>query len=185
MGYPRDLCHAVKESAQTCGVKGDGNWDRDAYFRVNYNGTTDWQTLTGLGPNATRWQVYSWELTHRSMTIAGVPVGIDNPKVIGNEGSFSYPVVSTPGIAASTSQPDRRRISAAVLNCQALNVHGKTENVSVPTWLDLFLVEPSLDRGSGVNQFTDKKDVYVEIIGVTSASSANQVIERNKPFLIR
>ena len=185
MGYPRDLCHAVKESAQTCGVKGDGNWDRDAYFQVNYNGTTDWQTLTGLGPNATRWQVYSWELTHRSMTIGGKLVGIDAPLVKGNEASFSYPVVSTPGIAASTSQPDRRRISAAVLNCQALNVHGKTENVSVPTWLDLFLVEPSLDRGSGVNQFTDKKDVYVEIIGVTSASSANQVIERNKPFLIR
>jgi Flp pilus assembly protein TadG len=185
MGYPRDLCHAVKESAQTCGVKGDGNWDRDAYFRVNYNGTTDWQTLTGLGPKATRWQVYSWELTHRSMTVAGVPVGIDNPKVIGNEASFSYPVSQPPGVGATGSQPDRRRISAAVLNCQALNVHGKTENVSVPTWLDLFLVEPSLDRGSGVNQFTDKKDVYVEIIGVTSASSANQVIERNKPFLIR
>jgi Flp pilus assembly protein TadG len=185
MGYPRDLCHAVKESAQTCGVKGDGNWDRDAYFRVNYNGTTDWQTLTGLGPKATRWQVYSWELTHRSMTVAGVPVGIDNPKVIGNEASFSYPVSQPPGVGATGSQPDRRRISAAVLNCQALYVHGKTENVSVPTWLDLFLVEPSLDRGSGVNQFTDKKDVYVEIIGVTSASSANQVIERNKPFLIR
>ena len=72
-----------------------------------------------------------------------------------------------------------------MLNCQALSVHGKTSDVSVPTWLDMFLVEPALDRGSGPSTYTDKKDVYVEIIGVTSASSANQVIERNKPFLIR
>jgi len=188
MGYPRDLCHAVKESAQTCTVKGDGNWDRDAYFRVNYGWTdaTAWQNGTGLPANVTRWQVYSWELTHRSVVVAGVGTkGIDVPNIKGNEASFSYPVSNPPGIAASNSQPDRRRISAAVLNCQALTIHGKTSNVSVPTWLDMFLVEPSLDRGSGVNQFTDKKDVYVEIIGTTTASSANQVIERNKPFLIR
>jgi len=188
MGYPHDLCHAVPRANSTCGgnnVKGDGNWDRDAYFRVNYNGTTDWQTLTGLPANASRWDVYSWELTHRSMTVGGKLVGIDNPKIVGNEASFSYPVSQPPGVAASNSQPDRRRISAAVLNCQALTVHGKTSNVPVPTWLDMFLVEPALDRGSGPSAYTDKKDVYVEIIGTTTQSAANQVIERNKPFLIR
>ena len=188
MGYPRDLCHAVKEGSQTCGVKGNGVWDRAAYFKVNY-GTDDWQGLSAnaLGASPTRWQVYSWELTHRSVVVAGVgTMGIDVPIVKGgNEASFSYPVSQPPGVPASASQPDRRRISAAVLNCQALNVHGKTENVSVPTWLDLFLVEPSLDRKVGGDKYTDKKDVYVEIIGTTTASSANQVIERNKPFLIR
>jgi Flp pilus assembly protein TadG len=185
MGYPHDLCHAVKISSMTCGVKGDGIWDRDAYFRVNYAGTTNWQALTGLPANASRWDVYSWELTHRSMTVAGKLVGIDAPLVKGNEAAFSFPVSQPPGVAASASQADRRRIAAAVLNCQALNIHGKTTNVPVPTWLDLFLVEPSLDRGSGANAFTDKKDVYVEIIGTTTASSANLVIRRDKPFLIR
>ncbi|WP_028970838.1 pilus assembly protein TadG-related protein [Sphingomonas sp. URHD0057] len=185
IGYPHDLCHAREIGLQSCGVKGDGNWDRAAYFRINYNGTTDWQTLTGLPATASRWDVYSWELTHRSMTVAGKAVGIDAPLIKGNEGSFSYPATGRTGVAASTSQPDRRRIAAAVLNCRALDVHGKTSDVPVPTWLDMFLIEPAWPRGQGSHKFTNQKDVYVEIIGTTNASSANQVIERNKPFLIR
>ena len=70
-----------------------------------------------------------------------------------------------------------------MLNCQALVVHGKTTNAPVPTWLDVFLVEPAVNRSG----YTDGKEVYAEIIGVTTSSSANagQVVRRDKPFLIR
>jgi hypothetical protein len=75
-----------------------------------------------------------------------------------------------------------------VINCRALNVHGKTDGIPVPTWLEVFLVEPALNRGQGSNIYTDQKDIYVEAIGETSASgnnTAGQVVRRDVPYLIR
>ena len=69
MGHPRDVCHAVSNPG-VCpeGPLGDGDWDRDAYFRSHYvrpDGSrwdnSDWTTNTGLGSNATRYEVYKWE----------------------------------------------------------------------------------------------------------------------------
>ena len=61
-------------------------------------------------------------------------------------------------------------------------------------WVDLFLVEPSIDRskcksGSGCNEkYTNKTDIYAEIIGETPngtvGTTAGQVIQRNVPYLI-
>ena len=198
MGYPKDLCQAVRRStvlAGACAIKGNGTWDRDAYFRVNYGYANEaaWRAgmgLTALAPLPTRFEVYQWELTHQTVTVGSKSVGMAVPQPDAKQSAFSYPATGRPGVAASTTQADRRRISAAVLNCQALNAHGKTTNAPVATWLDLFLVEPAIDRtekGGGKLQFTDQKDVYVEIIGVTTASSANagQVVRRDKPYLIR
>ena len=195
MGYPKDLCQALPRStvlASSCAVKGNGTWDRDAYFRVNYGYATAaaWQTATGLSATASRFDVYQWEFAHPTVNNGGKSYGINIPQVNGSEAAFSYPATGRASVAASTSQADRRRISVAVLNCQALGVHGKTSNAPVPTWLDIFLVEPAVDRqdkAAGKTVYTDNKDVYVEIIGVTTASSANagQVVRRNKPYLIR
>ena len=196
MGYPKDLCQAVPRStvlAGSCAVKGTGTWDRDAYFRVNYGYANEaaWRAgmgLTSTAPLPTRFEVYQWELTHQTLTVGGKSVGMAVPQIDNKSRAFSYPATGRPGVAASTTQADRRRISVAVLNCQALNVNGKVSNAPVASWLDIFLVEPAIDRSDKVNgQFTDQKDVYVEIIGVTTASSANagQVVRRDKPYLIR
>jgi hypothetical protein len=83
---------------------GDGNWDRDAYFRTNYVRTAigslgqaigtawtsaEWKANTGLSttvsrnlpgtnrPNpayASRYNVYTWEMNHRDTAIDGVTV---------------------------------------------------------------------------------------------------------------
>ena len=199
MGYPRDLCHMWERDSQTCGgasgvhIRGNGNWDRDAYFRVNYGwDRTAWTSAVATTPKAittttpTRWQVYQWELAH-----AGEPIGgqtILAPKIIsGTEAAFSQPATGRTGVGASSTQADRRRISVAVLNCIALNAHGKTTNVPVPTWMDVFLVEPAMNRGQGQNVYTDQKDVYVEMIGVTTAGGggAGQVVRRDVPYLVR
>jgi hypothetical protein len=204
MGYPRDLCHAVPRDEQSCGgtgsnhVKGDGDWDRDAYFRVNYKksgggfwasgtGAGTWRGNTGLSATAKRWDVYQWELAHLGQVIDGVTVNA--PKAINaNEAAFSRPVRAA-GVGASATQADRRKLTVAVLNCTALKLHGKTTNAPVPTWIDVFLVEPALNRpanGSGT-VFTDQKDVYVEEVGVASASGggAGQVVRRDVPYLVK
>jgi Flp pilus assembly protein TadG len=187
MGYPRDMCQAVTQSAQTCTIMGDGNWDRNAYFKVNYGWTNQaaWTAGTGLGATATRYQVYQWEDAHPSVTVSGANKGVGDPQVLsGNKAAFGRPAAGIAGIPLSPT--DRRRISIAVVNCIAINLHGKTTNVPVPKWLDVFLVEPAFQRGSGANTFTDQKEVYVEVIGPTGADSANtaQVVQKSVPYLV-
>jgi Flp pilus assembly protein TadG len=190
MGYPRDMCHAVPAgTAGACGATGNGSWDRDAYFRVNYgySTTSPWTAGTGLPSTVTRFQVYQWELSHQSVVVGGKPHGIGVPQSLtGKDTGFGSPATGRPGLTPGGADPDRRRISVAVLNCNALSVSGKTSNIPVAKWLDVFLVEPSFSRsgGSGANKvaYTDQKEVYVEVIGSTTD---NQIVQRAVPYLIR
>ncbi len=182
MGHPRDLCHAIN-STGTCanGRIGNGVWDIDAYFKVNYGWTpSQWQNNTsltsiGLAPNPSRYQVYDWELKN--------PTTSDKVQPSAGKNGYSYPVCRGTGITPGGANVDRRRISAAVLNCKALNLNGSESNVPVLKWVDLFLVEPSFPRAR-----TSDHDVYVEVIGETSAgangATAGQVVRRDKPYLI-
>ncbi|MCF8709403.1 pilus assembly protein TadG-related protein [Rhizorhapis sp. SPR117] len=191
MGHPRDLCHAISNSlsdsiAAGCtsggGRIGNGQWDRDAYFRVNYGWTSasTWQTNTSLPANATRYQVYEWELAHTATS--------DKHQVIGSKDGYSYPVCRGTGITPGGTNVDRRRISAAVLNCEALGLNGQESNVPVLKWVDLFLVEPSYQRRRGSTVVTEATDVYAELIGETSSgtagNTAGQVVRRDVPYLI-
>jgi hypothetical protein len=181
MGYPMDLCHAVKKVSNTCGVQGTGDWDRDAYFRVNYgwpHGT--WVAQLGTA-TPSRFDVYTWEQGHQNVGGQGMAF----PKIINaTEAAFSYPATG----AAGTGTPDRRRISIAVVNCHAIDLKGQTSNVPVTNWIDSFLVQPTVQRGPNAPSqiFTDQKDVYVEVIGSTGVGSSNaQIVRRDRPYLIR
>ena len=202
MGLPRDLCHAWSISGDCTdagGRIGNGQWDINAYWRSHYGAAYAGQvssTTYGAQPNGypSRYQVYRWEIDDLSR--------IGTPKAgQGSKSAYSQPVagtcLATPnapyGIVPATNSVDRRRISAAVLNCKALGINGSANNLSVIKWVELFLVEPSFDRskckGGGCSEkYTDKKDVYVEIIGETSAGGAGstngQVVRRDKPYLI-
>ena len=190
MGHPRDICHASTTSlagaaaigCSTAGGRiGNGVWDRDAYFRVNYGWNTQaiWTTQTRLTATATRYQVYQWELANTAT--AGVDA---TQNTAGGFKGYSYPVCLAPGITPSANVVDRRRISAAAINCLANNVQGHTTNMSVIKFVDLFLVEPSVARSR-----TSTSDVYVEIIGATktgaAGSTAGQVVRRDVPYLIK
>lgn len=186
IGYPRDMCHAVSANG-TCasGRIGDGLWDRNAYFYVNYGSGFDWRTAmtsAGYNPNTvTRYQVYQWELTNAASLI-------HTPRSAGS-GTTAYgsPICwsGTPsgGITPGGSNVDRRRISAAIVNCQQNSVNGSSTNVPVVKWVELFLVEPSANRTR-----TSAGDIYVEIIGETSNGSAGgtagQVVRKDVPYLI-
>ena len=212
MGHPRDICHSVDSSVSgACtGPIGNGTWDRDAYFRTNYvrtvaadgfaagtswtggSATTvgSWQYYTGLPATAKRYDVYSWEIAHYGNLIGGVTVL--NPNPAGASGStlvgYGLPVCSPiqgygTGQIPGGTVTDRRKISVAVVNCLENSVNGSSTNVPVKTWLDVFLVEPSLNRTR-----TNAGDVYVEIIREVNAgggSAAGQVIRRDVPYLVK
>jgi Flp pilus assembly protein TadG len=212
MGHPRDICHAVSASGSCTGGRiGDGVWDADAYFRTNYVRTSgasagtpwssaDWQTNTGLSPTASRtisgtstpnpnyasrYNVYVWEMNHRGQVVDGVTVlGPRSPTATGSTlVSYGVPQCSTPQTPNSTT-PDRRRISVAVVNCSANSVNGSSTGVPVEKWIDVFLVEPSLNRAR-----TNNGDLYVEIIGEAVAGgagqTAGQVVRHDAPYLIK
>ena len=199
MGHPRDMCHAV-DSAVTgacAGPIGNGLWDRDAYFRTHYKKAgvgwtqSEWRTNTGLGASATRYQVYQWEIANRGTVVDGV--AILGPSPAGASGNtpvaYGSPVCSASegygtGVIPAATVVDRRRVSVAVVNCTQHSVNGSVNGLPVVKWIDVFLVQPSLNRAR-----TNAGDIYAEVIGETASGAAGQtagqVVKRDTPYLVR
>jgi len=147
---------------------------------------------------ASRYNVYLWEIDHRGDVIDGVTVlGPRPPGATGNTPvSYGRPDLANGGSGCSAAQgygtgqipgpatTDRRVLSAAVVNCTANDVKGNSTGVPVEKWIKLFLVEPSLNRGTGGSQKTNAGDIYVEIIG-ESRAGGNDVIRHDVPYLIK
>ena len=196
MGHPRDICHSLGGASYTCplGRVGTGNWDRAAYFRSNHPGL-DWQNTAGLGATVSRYQTYLWEAEN---TAARLP----NKTVSGGLSAYNTPQTGqceAPGLAPDPSGIDRRRISAAVVNCRRVSqtpgLNGK-KSIPVAGFIDVFLVEPSIDRtkcdgnnSSGCNvSYSSKNDVYVEAVGSSGTGQGGavaQISKRDVPRLIR
>lgn len=198
MGHPRDKCHAVVSgtAGECTSPVGNGSWDRNAYFKVNYDwSSSDWPTFTStaskpLPSNPTRYQVYTWEIDHLGETIGGKVILGTAGRKVGALDDFDRPICSAlqgygPGLTPGGSTVDRRRMSAAVVNCNAQSVNGGGNTVyTVTKWIELFLVEPSVNR-----ERTDANDVYAEVIGETTlfgsgGATAGQVTQRDVPYLI-
>src|SRR3546814_12429356 len=90
---------------------------------------------------------------------------------------------SSSGVVPGTTTPDRRVLTVAVVNCQAEGVGGRTADVHVTKWIDMFLVEPSLSRTR-----TEASDVYGEIIGETElgggGGNRGNTVRRDDTYLI-
>ncbi len=187
MGLPRDLCHAWSDAGDCAATTGNsrigtGVWDINAYWRANYGSNYASQ----VGANPTRYAVYLWELEDASR-LSATPL-------VGGKRAYSTPVCLAPGIAPGGSNVDRRRISAAVINCDARDISPSDTDMPVLKWVDLFLVEPSYARdkcksGAGCGTvYSQKSDVYVELIGETEAGGSGnggaQTVARDVPYLI-
>ncbi len=182
MGYPRDMCHAVSVTgACTGGLVGDGNWDRNAYFRTN---TANWATIPNFSStfgttSPTRYQIYRYEYANSKLASQG--------DISGGLTAYSAPVCQAPGIPPGTAAPDRRVLSIAVINCNAEAVGASTTDAEINKFVDVFLVEPSSARGTGGDKVTENSDVYVEVIGETTlggGSNAGQSIRKDVPYLV-
>jgi hypothetical protein len=201
MGHPRDICHAAPDSvAGACtGPMGDGNWDRDAYFRTNYRradgtywtggtGAGSWRQNTGLSATAKRYDVYVWEINNRGLVIDGVTVlGAKPAGATGNTPVSHGQAVCSPveghgaAVVPGGASPDRRKITVAIVNCLEQGVNGSSNNVQVKEWIDVFLVEPSMGRSR-----TSAGDVYVEVVGRAGNSTTTSVqqVKKAVPYLI-
>ena len=212
MGHPRDICHSVTKTTAGACTKvaangsidwnpiGNGNWDRDAYFRTNYvraDGTrwssADWQANTDLPANATRYAVYVWEIAHRfaatGIEVDGVRVLEQTPRTATGNAKIGIgkPVCSPAQTNAGVSfgdgtipgpdTPDRRKISVAIVNCAQQGVNGNSDNVQTVGFLEAFLVEPSIARARN-----GRGDIYVEVVG--ASTTGVQLVSKKVPYLI-
>ena len=205
MGYPRDYCHYFLTTGPSgtysqcpLGRVGTGDWDRAAYFRSNHPGV-DWAADPDLGPNVTRYQTYLWEAADPATRLPLSGKGGN-----GAFTAFGQPQnrCLAPGVAPDPSGSDRRRITAAVVNCRAVDastgLNGK-KKLPVAGFIDVFLVQPSLDRTkcsgctvsyNGVTynpQYASRNDIYVEVIGASGTAEGGalpQITRRDVPRLI-
>jgi hypothetical protein len=210
MGAPRDICHYFQDTNGnyplcTNGRVGDGIWDREAYFRTNHPGL-DWKNEPGLGENVTRYQTYLWEaedaatrLNTNALTGAGAPSPVQSAYGPAQNQCLA------PGLAPDPAGTDRRRITAAVVNCRRVNattgLNGK-KTLPVAGFIDVFLTEPSVTRtrctgcsnftvtgktGTFINGYASANDIYIEIIGASGTAQGGalpQITRRDVPRLI-
>ncbi|SNS44907.1 Tad domain-containing protein [Tropicimonas sediminicola] len=131
-----------------CPRFGDGNgWatGRANYVNVNYGGVDP----TGLPADATRYEFYKKEIDLHGGALSSeaiLPAG--NPET------------GRPQCAPqATSNPDRRVIIVAGIDCAANNIQGSASNVPVQEFVKIFLVQPG--KVSGAKQF----DILGEVVG--------------------
>ncbi|MXO86003.1 pilus assembly protein [Altererythrobacter aurantiacus] len=165
MGLPRDNCHYTSfNGTGLCGTGtgrfGDGNWAREDYFAKNH------ATPPPGYATMTRYETYLWEIA--------------NDKINNTAPQSGKPVCS-----AATGPKERRVLSIAVVtNCAELS--GTSTPVNIEDFVDVFLVEPSVDDAKRYNAFKDV--IYFEIIGKSQIAGngvfGSQEVRRDVPYLI-
>jgi Flp pilus assembly protein TadG len=175
MGLPRDLCHYTTFNgtgwcggAEDTGRFGDGAWAKYDYFKKNHGLTSP---PSGV---SSRYDAYRWEL---GLLGSGGSV----PNTSTQRGS----PVCFKGSAAAPN-PTRRIMTVAVVsNCAELN--GTSKPVVIDDWIDVFLVEPSIDNSKRHNAYKDA--IYFEVIGPSALAGdgtyASQQVRRDVPYLVR
>ncbi len=154
----------------TCGGSnrfGDGAWDRAGYLNVNHDladGMAD-----GVGSDAhlppltgTNTQYAG---TRFGMYLREIAYGNSNPYPVPNANSILDPALSETGRPMCSSNmstdPARRVVTAAGIDCAQNPVSGSTSGVPVTRFVSVFLTEPVGDDGGSPPSF----DIHGEIVG--------------------
>lgn len=142
VGIPRDDCLTLG----TCDTYGDGDWSlgRADYVATNYGGIDP-------HPSAlTRYDYYKAEID------AAGGGASTNPLLIG-KAETGRPQCSM----HQATDPDRRVVVAAAIDCNAYPLGGAAEDVPVEEFVKLFLTEPVGDDGLSPPTL----DIWAEVIG--------------------
>ncbi|MGH6892690.1 MAG: pilus assembly protein TadG-related protein [Dongiaceae bacterium] len=150
---------------------GNGVWDYGKYWDINHgnrNGNyTDDPPPAGKNWNDTdpnrpsRYDVYRWEVDSSN---------IPNNSPTGENGN---PGCNTSGIS---DDPDRRILYAAVLNCEALDLHGGSgDTVPALTFIKMFVTQP-MTKLPGTGLTDEDNTLYVEMVDIVNPGTADEVV---------
>ena len=161
MGLPNDTCFA----AGTCTRFGDGTWDYGKYIDTNYgdgNGVLDAGEDAHLTPHipaafvGTRYGVYQAEIEYAKT--AGNP----NGAILTGRDETGLAQCS----ANVSTKPERRVVIAAAIDCTANPINGKSTNVPVEEFVEVFMTAP-VGAGTGSPATFD---LWVEVVGTAGVS---------------
>ncbi|MGR3374398.1 pilus assembly protein TadG-related protein [Pseudooceanicola nanhaiensis] len=161
IGLPHDDCFA----AGTCTRFGDGSWDYDLYIDTNYgdgNGVLDAGEDSHLTPHVpaayagTRYGVYVAEIEYARTA------GLTGGAILDGRDETGIAQCS----ANVSSDPKRRVVIAAAVDCTANPINGTTTNVPVEEFVEMFMTEP-VGAGTGSPATFD---LWVEVIGTAGVS---------------
>jgi Flp pilus assembly protein TadG len=139
---PRDTCMV----SGTCAPYGDGNWSagRTTYVTKNYSGADPHPSAS------TRYAYYLAEIAAHGGSASTAPI-------LTGRSETGRRMCS----ANQSTDPERRVIIAAGIDCAANPIQGSSTNVPVHQFVKLFITEPVVDNGGSVSSL----DIYAEIIG--------------------
>jgi Flp pilus assembly protein TadG len=163
MGFPRDTCAYPGGTCATARF-GDGTWAIAKYFEVNHSGvsSTVVPDLDGDG-KISRYEVYQWELDNYPNNLPHNATSTEHSNPTAAPQCHSAP---------EQTNPDRRVLNVAVVNCAAAGLGGSTQ-VSPVSWIRLFVTEP-------MGSFDGNNDLYSEVAGPAEAQniSVNKYVLR-------
>lgn len=161
IGLPHDTCFG----AGSCTRFGNGLWDYGHYIDTNHG---DANSVFDVGEDAHL-------LPHVPPAFAGTRYGtyvaeIGYAAVAGLPGGAILTGRDETGVAQCSSHvstnPKRRVLIAAAIDCSANPISGTTTNVPVEEWVEIFMTRPV---GSGVGS-PPSFDLWVEVIGSVGQS---------------
>jgi hypothetical protein len=146
---------------------GNGDWSQGyvQYMRTNHGadpidplGTPTDGLQAFVDPTSTRYEVYLAEIANGLIPKPPAAGGVSG-------GEDGKPMCST---AATSNDPDRRKLTIAVINCVEQDVKGNsTPNVDAAFFLDMFVLRPIRDQG------TDKGNIWLEFIEISPPPGTN------------
>lgn len=145
---PRDACF----NNGSCSRFGNGNWTpgRANYVNMNYGGADPHSTA------ATRYQYYLAEIAQADLAGATAPI-------LSGLSETGRPMCSN----NQSSNPKRRVIIAAAIDCNANPINGAATNVPVEEFVEIFLTEPVGSDGSSPPTL----DIWGEVIGTAGGGA--------------
>jgi hypothetical protein len=134
---------------------GNGSWNRTGYVATNHGGIYP----TGTNASSTRYQMYLAEIAAARTRAA--PNNVPLP----TRDETGAPMCHASG---PTSDPDRRTVIAAAVDCSATPVSGNTRNIVPLEYVKLFMTEPVSSSGSDT-------DIMVEVVNTAGGVGSGAV----------
>jgi Flp pilus assembly protein TadG len=147
---PRDDCMA----SGTCERFGDGDFGSGlaTYVGTNYDVTPGWYTDYLGGTISTRYEIYKAEIDAAA----------------GGDILTGRSETGLPGCGIPSSDPERRVLVAAGIDCAANAINGAKTGVPVDQYVRVFLTEPA---------DANTKDIFVEVLGSAEAGAGAGIIQ--------
>lgn len=161
---PSDAMPLPRDTNLTGGNRfGNGVWNRAGYVGQNHGGSYP----PGTGATSTRYQMYLAEIAAAAGRAAPNNVPLPGFIETGAPRCFN---------GGAPSEPDRRVVVAAAIDCAANDIRGSTTNVVPLEYVRLFMTEPVQSAGNDT-------DIMVEVVGSAGGAGAGSLNGTYQDFI--